>query len=83
VFVQFERGRVTSQVAALGVTTSELVANLSALDSRFQGLAEEGGYIVREVFTDGYQLAMCTLQRSAANAPVNCLCAETGRPSCV
>jgi len=73
-FLDFQLKDIPLNYAAgeLGITADELLENLDILDPRLSPLGAKGGYVDRNIFTDSYLDALCTLQTVAENGPVGC-----------
>jgi hypothetical protein len=73
-YLDFQLGNVTSRIAAgeLQVTEKELLDNLELLDPRLANLDVKDGYVDRDIFTDAFLDALCTLHSVDENQPANC-----------
>jgi mono/diheme cytochrome c family protein len=73
-YLDFQLGNVDARIAAgeLQVTKDVLLENLELLDPRLTNLDREGGYVDRDIFTDAFVDALCTLHSVDENQPANC-----------
>jgi len=73
-YLDFQLGNVDARIAAgeLQVSKDVLLDNLELLDPRLANLDKEGGYVDRDIFTDAFVDALCTLHSVDENQPANC-----------
>ncbi|MEY2931491.1 MAG: Serine/threonine-protein kinase pkn1, partial [Pseudomonadota bacterium] len=74
VFLDFQLGDIDATIAAgeLQVTKEVLLDNIDALNPQLAALANEGGHVDRQVFTNNFLDSMCQLHTVDENAPNNC-----------
>lgn len=74
VFIEFQNRNIAARHAAaeLGVRTEELLDNLPRLSTELQPLADEGGFVNREIFGENFFDSLCRMHVSSENQPVGC-----------
>jgi hypothetical protein len=73
-YLDFQLGNVDARIAAgeLQVTQDVLLQNIEKLDPRLTNLGTKGGYVDRDIFTNAFVDALCTLHSVDENQPANC-----------